>query len=159
MKPPPARGASDPTRRWPTDHFAVVADRLARDGLRIVLTGTPDECAIVKDVAQAMTAPALDLCGLTTLGEAAALIESARLVVTNDTGTSHLAAALGTPSVVVFIASDPTRWAPTPSNRHLSIGRGVRDVPAGQQSRRDAPSFPDVDEVLDVIADPLAVTA
>lgn len=152
-------GASDPARRWPAERFAAVADRLAASGLRIVLTGTANECVLVKSVAEAMRIPALDLCGLTTLGEAAALIERAALVVTNDTGTSHIAASLARPSVVVFTTTDPARWAPENRELHIAVGSGVPDIPAGQQARRGVPSCPSVDEVLAAVDAQLRVAA
>ena len=83
----------------------------------IVLTGTGGEAPLVAEVAGAMRAPSLDLAGKTTLGGLAALVARARLVVCNDTGLSHLAAALHTPSVVVACGSDTRRWAP--ENRTL----------------------------------------
>jgi ADP-heptose:LPS heptosyltransferase len=105
-------GASLPSRRWDPAGFALVADALARLGLEIVLTGVAAEAAITRRVAQATTAPTVDLAGALDLGGAAALIRRARLLVTNDTGVSHLAAAVGTPSVVVFTVTDPMRWKP-----------------------------------------------
>lgn len=144
-------GASDPTRRWPIASFAAVADRLAQLGLRVVLTGTPAEAALAADLAAAMTAPALDLAGRTSLGMMGALVERARLVVTNDTGTSHLCAALLTPSVTIFIASDPARWAPADAQRHAAVGRGVADVPVGQTGSALPAEMPPVDAMLDAV--------
>jgi len=119
-------GARGPARRWDPAHFAAVADALVPLGLDVVLTGTPDEKPLVRAVAGAMRAPVLlDLAGRTSLGSLAALLARARLVICNDTGVSHLAAALGTPSVVVFgdprVASDPRRWAPLDRDRHRAI--------------------------------------
>ncbi|MGC2036132.1 glycosyltransferase family 9 protein, partial [Paraburkholderia caledonica] len=66
----------------------------------------------------AMTAPALHLAGSTSLGGLAALVAHARLVVCNDTGISHIAAAMATASVVVASGSDTRRWAPLDHERH-----------------------------------------
>src|SRR5690606_6854777 len=93
-------GARAAERRWPAERFAAVADALAEKGLRIVLTGTADESPTTAAVARWMSTPAIDLAGRTSLGAMAALLQGARLVVCNDTGISHLAAALGVPSVV-----------------------------------------------------------
>jgi len=117
-----APGASAPTRRWPAARFAAVGDALAAGGLRVVLTGTAAERALTADVAAAMRAPALDLAGRTRLGALAALVAGARAVVTNDSGTSHLAAALQVPSVVVFTDSSARRWAPLDGRRHRALG-------------------------------------
>jgi ADP-heptose:LPS heptosyltransferase len=57
-----------------------------------------------------MRAPAIDLVGKTTLGALTALIDGARLVVANDTGVRHVAAARGTPCIAVACGSDVRRW-------------------------------------------------
>ena len=115
-------GAQLASRRWPAGRFAQVADWLATRGLRVVLTGTVGEAPLTRAVCAGLGASArertLDLTGRTDLGALAALIDGARLVVCNDTGVSHLAAALGTPSVVVASGSDPGRWAPLDHGRH-----------------------------------------
>lgn len=111
-------GAQLASRRWPAERFAQVADALAKEGLQIVLTGISNERELVDRVRRAMRAPALDLAGLTTLGGLAALVARARLVVANDTGISHIAAALQAPSVIVASGSDPRRWAPLERRLH-----------------------------------------
>ena len=58
-----------------------------------------------------MRAPAVDLAGRTSLGGFAALLARTAVLVANDTGTAHLAAAVGTPSVTLFLSGDPVRWA------------------------------------------------
>jgi ADP-heptose:LPS heptosyltransferase len=117
-------GASIPSRRWPAERFAAVADALADDGLSVVLTGTAAEQATVDDVRRSMRHRAISLAGRTDLGALGALIADARVVVTNDTSVSHIAAATRTPSVVVFLASDPGRWAPVDGRLHIPVGAG-----------------------------------
>jgi ADP-heptose:LPS heptosyltransferase len=129
-------GAQLPSRRWPPERFAAVADWLATQGLRIVLTGTADERPITRAVAGAMRAPALDLAGSTSLGGLAALVSGARLVICNDTGISHIAAARKIPSVVVCLGSDPERWAPLDGERHRLV---VHPVACRPCSHRDCP--------------------
>ncbi len=118
-------GARLPSRRWLPQRFAEVADRLAAQGMKVVLTGSHDEAPLVQSVQRAMRLPALDLCGKTELGALAALVDQARLVVSNDTGISHLAAALATPSVIVSCGSDLQRWAPLDQARHQVVGADV----------------------------------
>ena len=119
-------GARLASRRWPAQRFAQVADGLAARGLRIVLTGSEQERDITQAVLMAMHAPALDMTGRTDLGALAALIAHARLVVCNDTGISHIAAGVATPSVIICSGADPGRWAPLDRQRHHLL---YADVP------------------------------
>lgn len=104
-------GATSPSRLWPAERFAAVADALAERGLAIALTGVPGEEALTGAVAAAMRHPAADLTGATSLGGYAALLRGAAVLIANDTGSAHLAAALGVPSVTVFLSGDPVRWS------------------------------------------------
>jgi ADP-heptose:LPS heptosyltransferase len=119
-------GAQLPSRRWPAERFAEVADQLAADGWQIAITGTAAEASLTGAVLGMMTAPALHLAGATSLGGLAALVAHARLVVCNDTGISHIAAATATASVVVASGSDTRRWAPLDHVRH----RVLADYPS-----------------------------
>jgi ADP-heptose:LPS heptosyltransferase len=129
-------GAQLPSRRWPPERFAAVADALARRGLAIVLTGSANEQPLVDRVRRAMTHQAIDLCGRTTLFELGALVEGATLVACNDTGLSHIAAAVGTPSVVISSGADVLRWAPHDSLKHRVLWF---DTPCRPCSFRDCP--------------------
>jgi len=118
-------GARLPSRRWPPWRFAQVADGLAGQGWTVVITGSPDERALTQAVRSAMRSQAVDLTGATTLGALAALLAGARLLVCNDTGVSHVAAAMATPSVVVCCGADPGRWAPLDRQRHRVLHADV----------------------------------
>jgi ADP-heptose:LPS heptosyltransferase len=111
-------GATSPSRRWPAERFAAVADALATAGLRVAVTGVAGEEAIAAGVVTAARSDVVDLTGRTGLGGFAALLRDATVLVANDTGSAHLAAAVGTPSVVVFLAGDPVRWAAPDRRRH-----------------------------------------
>ncbi len=111
-------GSQLPSRRWPPGHFAAVADALAELGLTVLLTGTAAEAGLTAAVASAMYWRPIDLAGHTDLWTLGALIENAAVLVCNDTGVSHVAAALGTPSVVVSSGGDALRWAPADAARH-----------------------------------------
>jgi ADP-heptose:LPS heptosyltransferase len=121
-------GASVAPRRWPAEHFAAVAAALAGREMEIVLTGTAGEAGLTRAVAERSGARCLDLAGRTNLGTLGALLESARLLICNDTGLSHLAAALGVPSVVISTGDNPERWAPIDRARHRVLCRadGIR---------------------------------
>lgn len=129
-------GAQLASRRWPPERFAAVADALAAEGLTVLLTGTPGEAGLAQRLADAMRCRCVNLAGRTSLGGVAALISSVRLLVCNDTGVSHLAAAFGTPSVVVCSGSDPARWAPLDHARHRVLWHPVSCRPC---AFRDCP--------------------
>ncbi len=124
-------GAQLASRRWPPERFAAIGDVLASRGLQVLVTGTAGEAGIAHDVASRMRAPARVLAGETTLWTLGALIEGAQLLVCNDTGVSHIAAALGTPSVVVSLGADVARWAPLDQARHRVLWKSVPCRPCG----------------------------
>jgi ADP-heptose:LPS heptosyltransferase len=126
-------GSQLPSRRWPAERFVEVGDALAADGLQVVLTGTAAEREITVKIRQAMREPAIDLAGQTTLGALAAVIAKARLLVCNDTGVSHIAAATRTPSVVVACGSDPRRWAPLDRELHRVLSADVACRPCAHR--------------------------
>ena len=123
---PGARAAS---RRWAPEKFAAVGDALAQMGYQVVLTGSAQEAPLVQEVARAMRSPALDTAGQTSLDTLAQLIGEARLLVSNDTGVSHLAVAMKTPSVVLFTIPSPSRWRPLDEQRHRVIDNAMQATP------------------------------
>ncbi|MEP0765665.1 MAG: glycosyltransferase family 9 protein [Fimbriimonadia bacterium] len=103
-----ACGANEPhLRLWPSEYFSRVGEEIARWGFRIVLLGSEGERAATRPVVQALGNAALDLSGRTTIREALGWVSEAALYVSAETGLSHCAVALGTPSVVVH---GPTKW-------------------------------------------------
>ncbi len=115
-------GAKDPARRWPAERFAATASRLAPElGAQVVITGGAGEVPLAEQVASSVAAPTFVLAGRTSIGGLAALLATQKLLVTNDTGVSHLAAAVRTPSVVLFGPTDPARWAPLDARRHRAV--------------------------------------
>ncbi|WP_407935885.1 glycosyltransferase family 9 protein [Cupriavidus necator] len=110
-------GARMLSRRWPVARFAQAARALRRHW-KVVLTGSPDEAELVGELAARIGKPVVNLCGQTSLGTMAALICHARLLLCNDTGASHIAAATDTPSVVISCGSDSARWAPLDASLH-----------------------------------------
>jgi ADP-heptose:LPS heptosyltransferase len=111
-------GATSSSRRWPADRWAAVGDALARDGLRVLVTGVPGEEELTAAVVDRMAEPARDLSAATSLGGFGAVLAGAALLTSNDTGAAHLAIAVGTPSVTVFLSGDPRRWAGLRRDRH-----------------------------------------
>ncbi|MFD2569850.1 glycosyltransferase family 9 protein [Spirosoma soli] len=108
-------------RRWPAANFANVGDALAEQGFTIVLTGTATEQSLIETVQATMHHPAVSIAGKTDLGTLAAVLEGASVLVSNDTGVSHVAAACHAPSVVIFTSAKPSEWAPLDTARHRVI--------------------------------------
>lgn len=101
-------GANWETKRWPVENFAALVEPLKeRFGLRSVLSGGADVIELAQRVPQA-----LNLAGKTNLRQLVALLERADLVVANDSGPMHIAAALGRPLVTVFGPTNPVRTGP-----------------------------------------------
>jgi heptosyltransferase-2 len=104
-------GAAQPEKLWPRENFAVVGRRLAGAGARVMLIGTDGERGLCNSLAQAIPR-AISLAGETSLPVLAALLQRSGLLVTNDSGPMHMAAALGVPLVVPFGPGPPDRFRP-----------------------------------------------
>ena len=126
-------GAQLASRRWAPERFARVADALADEGHTIVLTGTAAEVPLLDAVQGAMRRPAVHLGGRTSLWTLGALIERAALLVCNDTGVSHVAAALRTPSVVVSCGAHVPRWAPLEAGLHTVLWQDMTCRPCAHR--------------------------
>lgn len=100
-------------KRWPTKNYAMLADQLIEHtGVDVVLVGAPDETGVSQEVAAQMRYEAVMLTGRTTLAQLAAVLSLADLLVTNDTGPAHIAAALERPTLVIFGPTMPTTTRP-----------------------------------------------
>jgi ADP-heptose:LPS heptosyltransferase len=124
-------GAGFGSRRWPADRYAEVARQLTRCGRRVVVSGGHDERALAQTVARQAGLPAdAVLAGRLGLGDLAALIADAELVISNDTGVGHLATAYGTPSVLLFGPTSPAGWGPpTDRPQHMVLWAGETGDP------------------------------
>ena len=101
------------TKRWPAASFAEVADRLQQEGCgAVVMFGGPDERADVAAVRGMMKTSSIDLTGSTTVGLLPALLSRASLLITNDSGPMHIAAAAGTAVVALFGPTSAVRTGP-----------------------------------------------
>ena len=108
----PGSSPRHPAKRWPAARFGIVAQTLAGQGYRPVIVGVAAEAPLASAIREACP-EAIDLVGRTDLSLLAALTQHAALTVGNDTGLCHLAAAAGSPVIVLFsAASDPARHAP-----------------------------------------------
>ena len=108
-----------PAKRWPARHFATLARSLAAHGMPVWLVGSPKDVALGEEIAQQAPGAALNLCGSTSLEQALDLLAGARLVVSNDSGLMHVAAALDRPLLALYGSSSPA-YTP-PLSPHASI--------------------------------------
>ncbi len=156
----PGCGPYSKARRWPKERFAGLAGRLAEEGiLPIVIGGPDDETA---EVVSLCSAPVVDLGGRTDLATLGALLGRVAAYVGNDSGVSHLAVAMGAPSVVVFGPSNEVAWGPwspraptkvvsiaVPCRPCIYVGHRLGE-PKGCPTR-DCLRWLDIDAVLDAV--------
>jgi lipopolysaccharide heptosyltransferase II len=106
-------GATALSRRYPPERFAIVADQLVQQyGIPVIFTGTEPEQELIASIQQDMNAVSHALVGCLDLGELTALLSLAPLLISNNTGPVHIAAAVGTPVVDLYALTNPqhTPW-------------------------------------------------
>ncbi len=121
-----------PAKRWAAERFAEVGRALLTDGGDVAVVGGPGDREATSAVTDAVKG-LHDLAGRTTIGQLAAVLEGADLVITNDSGPMHLAAAVGTPTVAVFGSTSPT-WTRPYGDGHRVL---THPVPCAPCFRRD----------------------
>jgi lipopolysaccharide heptosyltransferase I len=151
---PSARWA---TKLWGDDRFAELVKRLPRN--RVVLTGSQADRARIDRIAHGCR----NLAGQTTLLELADLYARCAVVVTNDTGPMHIAAAVGTPVVAIFGPTDPDLTGPY-GTRHTVLRTGIPCSPCFRDRCRHVPhmecmSAISVDQVIDAIQPHASISA
>jgi len=116
-------------RRWEPEKFARVADQLhEKYNAQIVLIGTPTDDG--DKVAQAMTAPFINLTGKTTLTQLTDILRSADLYIGTDSGVTHLATAVGVPILALFGPSNVDAWSPwSPNGRVIILNNAMLCAP------------------------------
>lgn len=104
-------------KMWHRAGWREVAKWLSDRGFRIVFTGSPDpdEIAYVADVACEMPSGVINAAGRLSLGASACLVSRARVYVGPDTALTHVAAALGVPTVALYGPTNPVKWGPWPA--------------------------------------------
>jgi len=106
-------GARRKYKCWPIDHFAQLAEQIYNNfHLPIVAVGAHPEKQLIEQLKALSTVPIANLAGQTSLPELVAIIKNAALVISNDTGPGHIAAALHKPLVMMFDRINPARLAP-----------------------------------------------
>lgn len=99
-------------KRWPVEAYAALADRLIEERRQVLLIGSPEEADVSSEVTSRMRHQPVVLTGKTTLDQITAVLALVDLVVTNDTGPAHIAAALGRPTLVIFGPTNPVTTRP-----------------------------------------------
>ena len=113
-----------PTKRWPPERFADAAQQVGRNiACEWVLFGVEKDAPYGKIIEQALVGRCENLIGKTSLGELIAQLRSCDLLLTNDTGTMHLAAWLGVPIVAIFGSTDPDLTGPLAEPGRVRIVR------------------------------------
>ncbi len=106
-------GSAHADKCWPVERFAQLADKVSSQfGLPVVATGSAGEAETIEKLKSLSTVPITSFAGQTSLSELIALLRFSKLIVSNDTGPGHIAAALGKPMVLIFGRSNPARVAP-----------------------------------------------
>jgi heptosyltransferase-2 len=124
-----------PAKRWPARYFGELAQGLAAHGCEVWLIGSKNDAPVGAEIEQFAGGICRNLCGQTTLADAIDLLSSASLVVSNDSGLMHLAAALGRPLIALYGSSSPAFTPPlSPNARILKL-----DLPCSPCFKRECP--------------------
>lgn len=116
------------TKNWPATSFAALGRRLQAGGATLFLFGGPADRDVCAEIAAALKANVVNLAGETGLPETGGYLQAMDLVVTNDSGPMHMAAAAGTPTLALFGPTDPVRTGPY-GDRHRVIRA---ELPCGE---------------------------
>jgi lipopolysaccharide heptosyltransferase II len=154
-------GCTMPARTYPPELYAEVADGLIEElGASVVLTGAANEGKLLRQVRDLMRSEAAGLAGELGFGEFCALVEKADVLVTNNTGPMHIAAALKTPVVALFaLTNPPEQWRPW-RVPHRLLYRDVpcrlcysRVCPYGHECLREVPPSSVVEAARELLED------
>ncbi len=129
-------GSNDPASRWPEGKFTALAGILGQEVGTVVVFGGPKQEVLAARVAAGAGVRGIDLGGRTSLGVLAAGFSECDLVITNDGGPMHLAAAVGASAIAIFGAGDPARTGPL--NRRVCVLRQSA-LPCSPCGRRRCP--------------------
>lgn len=111
-------GATDPRRRWPPERFAEVAGRLIDAGAQVAVVGTEDEADLARRIVTGAPGVVHDLAGRLSIAGLVGLLERSAVVVADDSGPLHLAAAVGTATVGIYWCGNLINAGPMTRSRH-----------------------------------------
>ena len=128
-------GGKRPSKLWSREKFALLADKLIEEWEgQIILVGSVDEVEMVKEIIELIKYKVFNLSGKLTVSQLAAVIDRAELVISNDSGPMHIAAAVKTPVVALFSGVDiPNLWYPY-GDMHTVIRKEVNCSPCFRSS-------------------------
>ncbi len=113
--------ANSRAKRWGSKNFAELAERVFRDcGAGAAILGSAEDADVAARVREHSAVPLIDLTGKTSLSEAAAILAAVDLFISNDMGLAHIAAAAGTPTIVIFGPTNPETTRPIGSNVQIA---------------------------------------
>jgi heptosyltransferase-2 len=124
-----------PAKRWPPAYFADLARKFAEARYKVWLVGSANDRAVASEIVNGSGGECVNLCGRTTLAQAIDVIASATVVVANDSGLMHIAAALDKPTLALFGSSSPG-FTP-PMSTHARVLR--LDLPCSPCFQRVCP--------------------
>ncbi len=152
-------GATAGRRRWPTERFAEVGDALATLGAHVVVTGAEEEGDVVDEVVGTMRTKASGLAGALSTGGLAGLLSRCGVVVSNDSGPLHLAAAVGAATVGIFWCGNVINAGPITRSRHRPVISWRLDCPVCGTSCITGSCDHDASFVADVGVDDVTTSA
>jgi heptosyltransferase-2 len=101
-----------PSKRWPTERYRDLAERLSAAGNQVWVFGSDKEHSLGEQIADGQSGQVVNLCGQTTLEDVIDLLSLANVVVTNDSGLMHVAAAVGANIVAIYGSTTPDYTPP-----------------------------------------------
>jgi lipopolysaccharide heptosyltransferase II len=124
-------------KRWPSEKYAKLADNLIEKfSADIILMGDQNEAKLCETVSRTMARQPILACGKTTIGQFAALARKCSLMIVNDGGPLHIAAAVGARTVSIFGPVDERIYGPYPKGNHIVIKKDIACRPCYRQFRR-----------------------
>lgn len=124
-----------PAKRWPVQYYAELAQKLRAQGYAVWLIGSPKDREVAEKIVSLGNQAVRNLCGTTNLSDAIALLSCASLVVSNDSGLMHIAAALDRPMLAIFGSSSP-QFTPPLSDKAQVL---KLDLPCSPCFKRECP--------------------
>jgi len=117
--------ASDPAKQWPKENFSGLVNEMHRkkNSIKFIIIGTKENRHLARDIQNKSDAEILDTSGMFSINQLVSLLARAKILISNDSGPVHIAAALGTPVISIFTRNqpgiNPQRWQPLGENKRV----------------------------------------